>query len=175
MTEDWRWPILLACQLLLLLLWQLVGSALTPLGFYPYIGGVFLVFAALYLDSLPALLLAAVIGLATDAALPFPFGFSAALYLAGTAGLQLWRHRLRRENRLHGCLIAIGLTAALHLTATLAHGTGSLGESAYWTHAATDLLASLAVTAVIAPWFHDLQYACLLLAGIDMDAEEKTG
>jgi len=173
MSEHTRWLILLGAQVVLLLLWQGVASALVPWGLYPYIGGVFIVFAALYLEAFPAMLLAVVTGLATDAALPFPFGLSAGLYLAGSAVILYWRHRLRRENNTHATLTALGATGVFHGVITLVAGAGGLGEARYWGHAGWDLLVSLAVTAVVAPWFFDLQRVLLRLGGIDLDAEDK--
>ena len=154
---DLRW---LVVTLANLLLWWLVGLAnqyLAGLGVYLYLGGLFVVYAALRLDRNHGVAAIVLTGLLMDATEPVPFGTSVLLLGLAHATLLYGRQRFPREGAVFGVVVALltNLFLVIALSFVLVGANPRPGQA--WLRIFTDLLVSQCVIALITPWFLGLQ------------------
>lgn len=156
-----------AVFLSLLLLRFLVAQAnheLAPVRVSVFLGGLFVVFAALRLERGEGLAAVLGAGLLHDAAAPVTFGLHTLLFAAAHTFVYHVRHRVHREETAVGVVAALlanlGILLALALVlARVAHPRADL-----WPRVLGDLLLSQIVLAAVAPWFLALQGRFLELA-----------
>jgi rod shape-determining protein MreD len=163
---DPRWLIALLANLLL---WWLVGTAnhyLANFGVHLYVGGLFVVYAALRLDRKHGLIAVVLTGLMVDAAEPVPFGTSLVLLGLVHATLLYGRQRLPREGAVFATVVALfsNLFLTVALSFLLVGANPRPGEA--WLRIFVDLLASQLVLLVITPWFLALQAQAMTFARV---------
>lgn len=158
MDFDFRWPLLLLANLLLLCLLRLVNEALGPWGLTLFMPALFLLEPALGLRMRWALLLVGITGLAYDAYEPLPFGFSLVLFASMTALLYTNRQGLRRASTWQHIWVLICLNAAIWLLQTLILGRAWLSSGAYWQSSLADLALSSVIIVPVGFWFLSLQH-----------------
>ena len=162
---DPRWLIVLLANLLL---WWMVGTANHYLGcFSPlwldycsihlYLGGLFVIYPALRLDSKQGWIAIVLTGLMMDALEPVPFGTDMLLLGLVYATLLYGRRRFPREGSIFGIVVALfaNLFLMIALSFLLVGANPRPGE--IWLRIFVDLLASQFVILVITPWFLALQ------------------
>ena len=164
--SDPRWLIVFLANLLL---WWLVGLAnnyLTPLSVHLYIGGLFVVFPAVRLDTKNGLIATLLTGLMFDAMEPVTFGTNMVLLGLVFAALLYGRQRFPREGALFGIVVALltNLFLVIALSFLLVGDNPRPGEA--WLSIFVDLLASQLVILLITPWFLELQTQAMTLAQI---------
>ena len=163
---DPRWSIVFGANLLL---WWLVGLAnnyLANFAVHLYVGGLFVVYAALRLDRKHGLIAIVLTGLLIDAVEPVPYGTSLLLLGLVHATLLYGRQRFPREGAVFGVVVA--LLANLFLVIALSFllvGANPRPASA-WLRIFADLLASQLLLLVITPWFLALQDRAMEMVSI---------
>lgn len=167
-----RLGIVLLANLLLLWLTEWVGFSLTRFQVTLLIPGLLLAFPALNLKPFPAVLVAALTGLWIDSASPVPVGFHTLLFGFSVGLILQFRHRLHRENRVHGFILTHILNLVLVLGMAILLGRGFYLAPAYWIRLGIDLLVSHLLLLLITPWFFQLQIEALRLAGIQIFQDE---
>ena len=113
-----------------------------------------------------------VAGLALDAVAPVPFGTQAFVLLTGHTALFSLRRRLAHKAtpvRVAVAGLACGVTLLAFMIAVAVAGLGRAGVG----RVLADLVVSLGVTALVAPWFFALQGRLLDLAQAGLRAEEQ--
>jgi rod shape-determining protein MreD len=171
---DVRWLIVYLANLLL---WWLAGLANNYLGKFSflwidyvtlhlYVGGLFVVYAALRLDRTNGLVAIILTALTIDAAEPVPYGTSLVLLGLVHATLLYGRQRFPREGAIFGIVVAllVNLFLFIALSFLLVGANPRPGEA--WLSIFVDLLASQAVLVLITPWFLALQDRAMQLAQI---------
>lgn len=162
---DIRWLVVLLANLLL---WWLAGAANHYLGGFSflgldycsihlYVGGLFVVYPALRLNSKQGWIAVLLTGLMTDAIEPVPFGTGMLLLGFVYATLLYGRRRFPREGSVFGTVLALfaNLFLMIALSFLLVGANPRPGEA--WVRIFVDLLASQAVILLITPWFLALQ------------------
>jgi rod shape-determining protein MreD len=154
---DPRWLIVFLANLLL---WWLVGLANNCLAIFSvhlYLGGLFLVYAALRLDHKHGLIALVLTGLMFDAMQPVPFGTNVVLFGLVHATLLYGRQRFPRESSIFGIVVALfaNLFLFIALSFLLVGANPRPGEA--WLRIFVDLLASQLAILLITPWFLALQ------------------
>lgn len=163
---DPRWLIVLFANLLL---WWLTGMAndyLATFSVHLYLGGLFVVYAALQVERRQGLIAILLTGLMFDAVEPVPFGTSMLLFGLVHATLLYGRQRLPRDGVIFGTIVALfsNLFLFIALSFLLVGANPRPGEA--WLRLFVDLIASQLVIVLIAPWFLALQARTMELAQI---------
>ncbi len=163
---DPRWLIVFLSNLLL---WWLVGLAnnyLAAASMHLYVGGIFVVYAALRLDPRHGLIATLLTGLLFDALEPVPFGTSLVLLGVVYATLLSGRQRFPREGAIFGIVVALfaNLFLVIALSFLLVGANPRPGDA--WLRIFVDLLASQLAILVVTPWFLALQTRAMELAQI---------
>ncbi len=171
MDFDFRGPLLLLANLLLLSLLRLLNDALGPMGLTLFLPALFLLEPALVLRLRWALLVAGLTGLAFDAYSPLPFGFSLVLFAAMTTLLFANRQGLRRASAWQHLWVLLAINALLWLVMTISMGRPWLGESLYWERSLADLVVSSVLLFPIGAWFLSVQRMLVELTGREFDTE----
>lgn len=171
MDFDFRGPLLLLVNLILLSLLRLVNDSLGPLGLTLYLPALFLLIPALELRLRWALLVAGLTGLAFDATAPLTFGFSLILFTAVTTILFANRQGLRRASNWQLLWVLLSVNALLWLFMTVIAGRPWLGSFHYWERSLGDLIISSVLLFPIGAWFFSVQRFLVDLGGRDFDPE----
>jgi len=153
--------------LTLLLLWALVAQlnhALTGLRVYLFVGGLFVVYAALMLPLRIGLAASLLGALLYDATTPVWFGTHLLLFAAAHAVLFHLRNRLPRDDTVARVIAALLANLAIFLLLSFTQIGVSPTPGAAWMRLFTDLVCSQIFLALIAPWFFALQTRALVLA-----------
>ncbi len=163
---DPRWLIVFLANLVL---WWLAGLAnhyLAGVAVHLYVGGLFVVYAALRLDRKHGLVAIVLTGLLVDAGEPVPFGTSLVLLGLVHATLLHGRQRFPREGAVFGLVVALlaNLFLFLALSFLLVGANPRPGEA--WLRIMVDLLVSQLVLGLITPWFLALQDSAMELVQI---------
>jgi len=171
---DLRWLIVLLANLLL---WWMVGTANHYLSHFSFlwldhasihlsIGGLFVVFSALRLDSKHGWITVLLTGLMMDSLQPVPFGTNMLLLGVVLATLLYGRRRLPREGAIFGIVVALlaNLFLVIALSFILVGTHPRPGEA--WMRIFVDLLASQFLILTITPWFLALQERTMAIAHI---------
>jgi len=147
--------------LILAVLTDLANHLLTVLHVHFFLGGLFVVHAALQADRRSAVAAVALAGLWLDASAPVPFGLHAVLLVA--ACLVLWnlRHPRLRVEEYVSLPAALTANAALFLIISLQQSLQAPAAGAYWLRSGVDLAASELVVVAIGRWFFSLQGVAL--------------
>lgn len=171
---DFRWGVVVLANVLLLWLTGLanhhLASAWFPFASYftahLYLGGLFVVFAALRLDARNGWIAIVTTGILADVTTPVPFGTSIVLLGFAYAVLLYGRHRFPRDEPLFGTVVALFANLFLFLALSfLLVGAGPSPGRA-WLRLFTDLVFSQLAIALITPWFLALQARAFDLARI---------
>lgn len=172
---DLRWLIVFGANFVL---WWLVGLAnhalssfSVPLWFdvatlHLYLGGAFVTYAGLRLDSLHGFVATFCTALLVDATTPVPFGTSLALFGLVHAFLIYGRSRFPREEIIFATVVALLANLFLFLALSFMFVGDSPRPADTWLRLFLDLLASQLVVAAITPWFLSLQAQAHLHFGI---------
>ena len=150
-----------------LLLWTLVAElnhALTGVRVYLFVGGLFVVYAALMLPLGTGLSASLLGGLLCDATTPVWFGTHLLLFATAHAVLFHLRNRLPREDTVARVIAALLANLAIFLLLSFTQIGASPAPGATWTRLIADLACSQIFLALIAPWFFALQARALVLA-----------
>ncbi len=163
---DPRWLIVFAANLLLWWLLGMVNDLCAGLAVHLYLGGLFIVYAALRLDRKHGLIATVLTGLLIDAAEPVPFGTSVVLFGLIHATLLYGRQQFPREGAIFGGVVALlaNLFLFIALSFLLVGDNPRPGQA--WLRVFVDLLASQLFILLIAPWFLALQDRAMALAQI---------
>lgn len=152
--------------LTLLLLWTLVAQlnhALTGLRVYLFVGGLYVVYAALMLPLRVGLAATALGGLLCDANAPVWFGTHLVLFAAAHALLFHLRKRIPRDDTMARVIAALLANLAIFLLLSSTQIGAAPLPAAAWTRLFADLVCSQIFLALIAPWFFALQARALVL------------
>lgn len=150
---DPRWFIAFGANLLL---WWLVGLAnnyLANFAVHLYVGGLFVVYAALRLDRKHGLIAIVLTGLLIDAVEPVPYGTSLLLLGLVHATLLYGRQRFPREGAVFGVVVALLANLFLVIALSFLLVGANLRPGSAWLRIFADLLASQLLLIVITPWF----------------------
>lgn len=148
----------------LFLLWALVSQlnhALTGLGVYLWVGGLFVTHAVLVSSFRSGLLAAFLGGLLLDSTAPVAFGTHALLFAAAHALLFHLRDRVPRDETTARVVIALFANLALFLVFSFLQSRHLPVPGAVWPRILLDFLSSQLFVAVAAPWFFALQSRAL--------------
>lgn len=162
---DLRWSIVVGANLLLLWLNGLANHHLASAWFpfadtfsaHLYLGGLFVVFAALRLDPRNGWIGIVATGLFADAATPAPFGTSVVLLGFVYAVLLYGRQRFPRDEPVFGTVVALFANLFLFLALSFLLVGAGPSPARTWMRLFTDLVLSQLVLALITPWFLALQ------------------
>ncbi len=178
---DLRWLIVLLANLLLSWLVGTANSYLSHFSFlwidycsvHLYVGGLFVVYSALRLDSKHGLIAVALTGLIMDSLEPVPFGTNMLLLGLVHATLLYGRRRFPREGSIFGIVVALfaNLFLIIALSFLMVGSNPRPGEA--WLRIFVDLLASQFLILLIAPWFLALQDRSMQLANIRPDTGRR--
>ena len=163
---DPRWLIVFLANLLL---WWLAGLAnhfLATGAVHLYVGGLFVVYAALRLDRKHGLIAIVLTGLLVDAAEPVPFGTSLVLLGLVHATLLYGRQRFPREGPIFGIVVALLANLFLFLVLSFLLVGDNPRPAEAWLRLFVDLLASQLALGLITPWFLALQDSAMELVQI---------
>ena len=162
---DPRWLVVLLANLLL---WWMVGTANNYLSHFSflwidfcsihlYVGGMFVVYSALRLNSKHGWIAILLTGLMTDSLEPVPFGSSMVLLGLVFATLRYGRRRFPREGSIFGIVVALlaNLFLVIALSFLMVGANPRPGDA--WLRIFVDLLASQFLILLITPWFLALQ------------------
>ena len=162
---DPRWFIVCLANLVL---WWLVSTAnhflshfsflwIDPVSIHLYVGGLFVVYSALRLDSRQGWIVIVITGLMIDSVEPVPFGTHLVLLGLVHATLLYGRRRFPREGAIFGIVVALlaNLFLVIALSFLMVGSNPRPGEA--WLRIFGDLLFSQFVLLLITPWFQALQ------------------
>ena len=171
---DPRWLLVFLANLLL---WWMVGTANHYLSRFSFlgldycsihlsIGGLFVVFSALRLDSKHGWIAILLTGLMMDALEPVPFGTNMLLLGLVLATLCYGRRRFPREGAVFGIVVALlgNLFLVIALSFIMIGANVRPGEA--WLRVFVDLLASQCLILLVTPWFLALQERTMELVRI---------
>jgi cell shape-determining protein MreD len=164
--RDYRWLIVLGCNLLLWWLCGLANHYLAPHAIYLYSGGLFVTFAALRLDLRHGFAATLLTGLAIDAMEPVPFGLSAFLFGLVHAFLLYGRQRFPREESVFATVVALLSNLFIFLVLSFVLVGENPQPAGAWLRLFCDLIMSQLVITLITPWFMALQERAFELARI---------
>jgi rod shape-determining protein MreD len=164
--HDPRWLIVFLANLLL---WWLLGVAnnyLATSGVHLYVGGLFVVYAALRLDYRHGLIAIVLTGLLMDAVTPVPYGTT--LFLLGLvhATLLYGRQRFPREGAVFGIVVALFANLFLVIALSFLLVSANPRPAQAWLRIFMDLLASQLLILILTPWFLALQDRVMALVQI---------
>jgi len=168
---DFRWPIFLLGNLLLIALLRMVNDAVSTLGFYLSLPALLVLIPALHLPPRWGLLLAAVTALLYSA--PYP-GLGGAFVIVFGLGYVAFRHyssQLRRFQRAQLLSALVIANSFLVLLQGILLAREIPVDGAYIRRVATDSLLSSIIMYPVGWWFIDLQYAALNWFGLDPNAD----
>ncbi len=163
---DPRWLIVLLANLLLFWLVGLVNDGLATSSVHLYLGGLFVVYAALRLDGKHGLIATVLTGLMVDSMQPVPFGTSVVLFGLVHATLLYGRQRFPRDSTVFGVVVALlsNLFLVIAMSFLLVGTNPRPGEA--WLRIFVDLVASQLAIGLITPWFLALQAQAMAWAQI---------
>jgi rod shape-determining protein MreD len=141
-----------------------VNHELSPLRVSLFLGGLFVVFAALRLERREGIAAVIGAGLLHDASSPVWFGLHTLLFTAAHAFVFHVRHRVHREETAVGVVAALLANLGILLVLALILGRSGPPHADLWPRVLGDLLLSQVVLAVVAPWFLALQSRVLAFA-----------
>ncbi|HYC70612.1 MAG TPA: hypothetical protein VEB66_05360 [Opitutaceae bacterium] len=162
---DLRWTLAAVANLLLLWLTGLANHHLASAWFpfrdhftgHLYLGGLFVTFSALRLDSRNGWIAVTVTGLLADAMTPVPFGTSVVLLGLAYAALLHGRQRFPRDEPLFGTVVALFTNLFLFLALSFFLVGANPSPARAWVRLLTDLVLSQLAIALVTPWFLALQ------------------
>jgi hypothetical protein len=163
---DPRWLIVFGANLLLWWLLGLVNHYLAGISLHCYVGGLFVVYAALRLDYRHGLAAVLLTGLLIDAAAPVPYGTSMMLLGLVHATLIYGRRRFPREGAVFGIVVAMFANLFLFIVLSFLLAGGNPRPGAAWLRLFVDLLASQLLLVVVTPWFLALQDRAMALIAV---------
>ncbi len=164
--RDYRWLIVLGCNLLLWWLCGLANHYLASSAVYLYFGGLFITFSALRLDVRHGLTATLLSGLAFDALEPVPFGLSLLLFGLVHAFLLYGRQRFPREEPIFATVVALLSNLFIFIVLSFVLVGENPHPAGAWLRLFCDLIASQVILALITPWFMALQERAFALAGV---------
>jgi len=159
---DLRWPLLLLCNCLLVLLLRLLNDVLGSYGITLFLSSLFLLLPALYLRLRWGFLLVTLTAVMQAAYAPIAALNWVPLYAFGLTALHANRVALRRANTGQLILVLLLANTLLWLLVTLLFGRGWLGSGAYWLRSGGDLLFSTLLLPPFALWFLAAERGLLL-------------
>lgn len=163
-NRDFRWLLVLGCNLLLAWLTGLANHHLAGFNLTLYLGGLTVVYAALRLDRRHGLAAVFATGLAWDAGTPAPFGLSAALLGLGYAAIVAGRQRFPRDEPVFATVVTLLVNLGLFLALSFVFVGDNPRPAAAWLRLFADLVCSQLVLLLITPWFIALNARALQLA-----------
>lgn len=159
----------------LFLLWILIGQVNHLLSAWRvslFLGGLYIVFAALKLRRSEGLGTVFAAGLLVDAQAPVPFGLHALLFATAYTVVFRFRTRIPRDDSLLSIVVALlanlGIFLGLSFFALRNLPTGTNA----WPRLLTDLALSQVVLAFVAPWYLALQTRALEIVGADLRLDQ---
>ena len=158
--------------LTLLLLWTLVAEvnhALSGLRVYLFVGGLYVVYAALMLPLRAGLAASLLGGLLCDATTPVWFGTHLVLFAAAHAVIFHLRNRLPRDDTVARVIVALLANLAIFLLFSFTQIGAAPAPAVAWPRLIADLVCSQVFLALIAPWFFALQARSLVVTRIERD------
>lgn len=167
-----RTLIILACNLVLAGLVQLVNHAISATGIQIMIYGLLVVFPAMNLLYPHGLFVVLVTGLWLDAGAATGFGMFVLLFVALHLVFVRISMQLHRENRAHALMLALGGNAALFAILAFYLGQPHGWSPVYLARIGVDFLCSNLIILGVARFFFQLQHSALLLAGINIYEDE---
>jgi rod shape-determining protein MreD len=163
---DPRWLIVFLANLLLWWLVGLLNHHVAGFAVHCYVGGLFVVYAALRLDRKHGLIAVVLTGLLVDAAGPLPYGTSMVLLGVVHATLVYGRQRFPREGAVFGIVVALFANLFLVIALSFLLVGANPRPATAWLRIFADLLASQLLIMVITPWFLAVQDRLMELAAI---------
>ena len=162
---DYRWLVVLGCNLLMLWLVGLANHYLSHFAFLwcenctvsLYFGGLLVTYAALRLDSRHGWICTLLTGLAYDAQSALPFGTSLVLFGLVHAVLLQGRQRFPREELVFALVVALLANLFLFVTLSFFLVGANPRPAIAWLRLFADLLLSQLLIAVVSGWFMSLQ------------------
>ncbi len=162
---------ILLCNLLAYAFVRELNSALAGLSVHLTIDALFLLFPALYLSLFDGVIIVAITALLTDAWLPVPYGTSLFLFLIAYGLIRLTRSRMRRENKSHLIWLALAINGGFILALSVLMAFPDPAGLVYWMRNIFDTIISLAVLALLAGWWVDLQRTLLIYFDANLASE----
>ncbi len=150
----------------LLLLWAMVAElnhALSEFHLHIFVGGLFVVFAALTQPLRSGLAATLLAGLVCDANTPVTFGTHLLLFAAAHVTVFRVRDRVPRADNIAATLVVLFTNFALFLLFSFTQLPSSPAPAAVWPRLIADLVASQLLLALITPWFLALQERAVAL------------
>jgi hypothetical protein len=164
--RDYRWLLVLGCNLLLLWLGGLANNLLAPFNVSLYLGGLLVAFPALRLDHRHGFTATFLTALAADCQSPVPFGTSLVLFGLVQAVVLYGRQRFPREEPVFATVVALlaNLFIFLALSFVLVGRNPHPGQA--WLRLFADLFCSQLIIGLATSWFMALQVRVLELVRI---------
>ncbi len=162
---------ILLCNLFAYAFVRELNSALAGFSVHLTIDALFLLVPALYFPIFDGLIIVAIMALLTDAWLPVPYGTSLILFVIayGLAGLA--SSRMHRENNSQIIWLALAINGGFMLALTVLMAYLGPADLFYWIRNTFDTIFSLAVLALVAGWWVDMQRALLTYFGANFASE----
>lgn len=171
MDYDFRIPVFLLCNLLLVWLLQMANGVLGSHGVTVFMGGTLLIAPALFLRLRWALVVVGLTGLVQGAMLPLmPNGFLLITYAISLMPIYLYSPELRRLRAPQILLFALVVNTVMILALSVVFAQGRLLNNAYWLRILCDIAVSALVFYPVSKWFMNLQRAITLMLGDDLRA-----
>jgi rod shape-determining protein MreD len=164
--RDYRWLMVLGCNLLLLWLAGLANHYLSSYNVSLYIGGLLVAFPALRLDHRHSFTATLLTALAADAFNPVPFGTSLVLFGLVQATVLYGRQRFPREEPVFATVVALIANLFMYLVLSFILVGRNPHPAQAWLRLFADLLFSQLLIGLATPWFMALQVRLLELARI---------
>ena len=162
---------ILLCNLLAYAFVREFNSALAGFSVHLTIDAIFLLFPALYLPLFDGVIIIDITALLTDAWLPVPYGTSLYLFLIAYGLTRLTRFRMHRGNKSHIIWLAIIINCGFILALSVLMAFPGSTDLVYWMRNIFDAIISLAVLALLANWWVNLQQALLIYFGANLRSE----
>ncbi|HRE80519.1 MAG TPA: rod shape-determining protein MreD [Opitutaceae bacterium] len=161
----------------LFLLWVLVAQANHELSGFRvtlFLGGLFTVFAAIWLPRTEGLLTVFASGLLFDVGTPVWFGCHALLFSLAHTVIHHFRKRMPRDEAWVSVVVALLANLGIFLGVSFSAFHDLPAPTNVWPRLLTDLLLSQIVLALIAPWFFALQLKAFEITRVVLPAEEHS-
>lgn len=159
----------------LFLLWVLTGQINHLLSAWRvslFLGGLYIVFAALRLRRNEGLFTVFAAGLMFDAHAPMWFGCHALLFATAHIVVFRFRTRIPRDDSLFIIVVALLANLGIYLGISFTAFHDLPSSANIWPRLLTDLVVSQVVLALVAPWFLALQARAMEIAGVDLRLEQ---
>lgn len=175
MSLDRKAIILIATNILLLLLTQMVNHSLAQHAVFLSVASLFIIPAILQLSSRWGMLTVAIQGLLIDSTLPTEhYGLHFILFITLFTLLSYFRSAIRRANLFQVIMVCVAINGSIMiLLGIFMSPEGLLSETAYWIRILTDFLFSSVLLLLITNWFISLQEDILFFFGADLEPNEE--